>query len=221
MGHALNTLPLAVRQYVERTRMPAAPLPIPAVKIIAPPPGTVILDLFVSGEPKPQPRPRGQVMRLRNGKMTVHIYDKLEAYEPKEPGKRRVRKAWDAAYWRDRIIAAIRANKPAAPAAGPLRCDVTFLFPRPEYMLAKKYSRGRILHYVRPDRDNLDKLILDAITQAGWYEVRGETIKTPLVWHDDGQVCQGEIQKYYVAIGEEPGARIVVKSLEEQQGGLF
>jgi Holliday junction resolvase RusA-like endonuclease len=50
-------------------------------------------------------------------------------------------------------------------------------------------------HTGKPDRDNVEKGILDALTALG-------------MWEDDGQVCQGSVDKIY---GERPGAVIVIQ----------
>lgn len=44
---------------------------------------------------------------------------------------------------------------------------------------------------VKPDRDRYLNALQDALTDAG-------------IWWDDAQVCGGETQKFYAALGEEP-----------------
>jgi Holliday junction resolvase RusA-like endonuclease len=84
----------------------------------------------------------------------------------------------------------------------PLRVDLHFYFIRPK----SHYGTGRnagILkpsapeHYEgKPDRDNLDKLVLDALTG--------------IFWRNDASVCQGWIQKKY---SERPRTEIYIKKL--------
>lgn len=172
----------------------------------------------------PQPRPRGMIMRRKGSpKPQVHIYDQLERYEKLANGKRGPRVPWDAAKWRDRIIERVRAEAVSLkePIAGPIRLDVDFNFPRPGYMLTRKFPSTRIHHTGKPDRDNLEKLLLDAITQAGWREIGGETVKTSLVWKDDSQVCMGEVQKWFVARGDLPGACVIITRLLEPEPSLL
>ena len=68
-----------------------------------------------------------------------------------------------------------------------------------------KRKSGRVLrgdapkrHIVKPDRDNLVKSCLDALTTLG-------------MWRDDCQVCDGETRKIYVE--ENPGAWIRIRRL--------
>jgi Holliday junction resolvase RusA-like endonuclease len=54
----------------------------------------------------------------------------------------------------------------------------------------------------KPDRDNLDKAVLDALTRCKF-------------WLDDCQVCAGNISKQYTLVGVRPGVYISVWQLEE------
>lgn len=81
-----------------------------------------------------------------------------------------------------------------------LRVDCCFVFPRPQTLRLKKSPKGRIPHVIKPDRDNLDKAVLDSLTG--------------LVWTDDCLVQSGLIEKWYVAIGEEPHVLVVISRVE-------
>jgi Holliday junction resolvase RusA-like endonuclease len=176
--------------------------------------------------PKSQPSYMSRIIYPRAGKPYASTYYNLREYT-EENGKK-VRRPWDAERWRDRIIERVRAEVVAVgmkePIKGPIRLDLDFNFPRPNYMLTSKYSMGRIWYDAdKNDRDNLDKLVMDAITQAGWREEDGETVKTPLVWFGDGQVCAGEIQRWYVGRDRDniTGARIIVTRLEDPEPSLL
>ena len=80
--------------------------------------------------------------------------------------------------------------------SGPIRVDTCLYFPRP------KRIKGREWHTSKPDRDNVDKVILDALTQIG-------------AWGDDAQVCAGATEKWYCAENEEPGAQINIYTWKE------
>ena len=73
------------------------------------------------------------------------------------------------------------------PWSGPLCVDFTFYFPRPKNHFR---SNGELKpsapmwHTAKPDRDNADKSVLDALTNLG-------------IWGDDKQVCDGRIRKLY------------------------
>ena len=131
---------------------------------------------FAAGEPKAQPRPRAF---SRNG--LVRVYDPSTAEG-----------------WKSAIAEAARPHIPLLPIEGPVRVNIVFLFQRPKRLMRKRDPAGRIPHPARPDRDNLDKAVLDTLTRL-------EIIK------DDAQVCAGEISKYYVSLKEKPGAHILIE----------
>jgi Holliday junction resolvase RusA-like endonuclease len=106
--------------------------------------------------------------------------------------------------WREAIARAVRPFVPPEPWAGPVRLDTEFYFERPEYMLARKYSEGPIWHDHKPDTDNLEKAVMDTLTDMK-------------VWHDDGQRCCGEPKKWFAARGCGPGALVVLTQLTEPE----
>ena len=72
------------------------------------------------------------------------------------------------------------------PFEGPLSVSLTFFFPRPKGHYNKKGLKATApkWHTTKPDRDNADKAVLDALTNLG-------------IWADDKQVCCGWIRKMY------------------------
>jgi len=137
----------------------------------------------VDGVPKGQPRPRGFAFRRAN-KTSVRVYD---------PGT--------AEGWKAQIALAVKPFLPPQPLTGPIRVDILFRFPRPKRLCRKKDPPGELPHTAKPDRDNCDKAVLDALKQVGLYR-------------DDAQVCDGRIVKVYHALGGKPGARIQVFAWE-------
>ena len=79
--------------------------------------------------------------------------------------------------------------------------DVEFVFPRPGVMVWKKKPMPRVRHTKKPDRDNLEKALMDAL--------KG------IVWIDDAQVCDGSIRKWIAAGDEQPGVHVVIRQLED------
>jgi crossover junction endodeoxyribonuclease RusA len=144
--------------------------------------------LRVVGLPRPQPRPR-----LGRGE---------HAFNP--PG---------ADAWKARIGLAIRRHVPLKPLSGPVLVDITFVFPRPlSHFKAGEPERGLrpdapFWHTSPPDRDNLDKAVLDALTRSR-------------LWGDDAQVAQGSIRKRYADPGEAAGAFITIRELGGRSGGV-
>lgn len=100
------------------------------------------------------------------------------------------------------LLAVVRDNAPDKPFSCPLRVDITFYFARPK----SHYRTGRhagelkpnapLWHTKRPDRDNLDKFILDALDG--------------IFWLDDSIVCDGRLRKLYDG---RPRTEIEIKEL--------
>jgi Holliday junction resolvase RusA-like endonuclease len=92
--------------------------------------------------------------------------------------------------WKGQIAAAIKEFMPAFPLTGAIRIDLTFYFPRPKnhYRTGKRSRELRddapVWHLGKPDRDNCDKAVLDALKVMGFLS-------------DDCIVCDGRIQKRY------------------------
>ena len=94
----------------------------------------------------------------------------------------------NARSWKDSVIrAAFDAGK--AP-EGALATDMLFSFP------TKDQDRWGQPHLARPDKDNLEKLVLDAITTAR-------------TWNDDSLVWSGSTRKIWCQPGQE-GVRVVI-----------
>lgn len=90
---------------------------------------------------------------------------------------------------------------------GPIQADCYWRFSRPKSHFGTgknakvlKSSAPRY-HSKKPDRDNLDKAVLDAMTQAG-------------VWRDDARAARGLLEKRYCNDGELPGVTIQMRELE-------
>lgn len=95
---------------------------------------------------------------------------------------------------RSKLTAALTAYRPQAPMTGPLELVATWCFP------AGGEHRNGEYRITKPDTDNLDKLLKDCMTRAGF-------------WKDDAQVCREIIEKFWADI---PGIRIRVKALEDE-----
>jgi len=137
------------------------------------------LTFRVDGTPKAQPRPRATIRGRHAG-----MYDPGTADE-----------------WK-RLVSAAFLAAPGAP--DKIDCAVhviiDWLFPRPK----SHYGAGRRLklsapayHTQKPDVDNLEKAVLDALTDAG-------------AWHDDAQVVRVEKGKRWTE-GETGRADITLR----------
>lgn len=134
------------------------------------------LRFFAAGVPRPQPRAKSG--RTRSGRHVTY-----------DPGT--------ADEWKASIMIAAMRVRECEPIAEACEVEATFVFPRPLRMSGV----GRRPHVVRPDRDNLEKALLDALVQCR-------------VLVDDSVVCGGEVRKVVAGVGEAPGVEVVVRVLE-------
>jgi Holliday junction resolvase RusA-like endonuclease len=87
----------------------------------------------------------------------------------------------------------------------PVEVRVAFVHARPK-SCPKKWMRqpwaegGRVYKGTRPDIDNLQKMILDAVSDAA-------------VWGDDGQVARVVAEDWYAAEGEDAHIQVSVAAL--------
>jgi len=151
------------------------------------------VSFFVRGVPKAQPRGRTFFHPKLNRPVTVSAP-----------------KSHSVNAWRDAIAMAAHARRPAEPWAGPVRLDLLFLMPRPKNHFRTKnrvtsteLKQGApSLHLTSPDRDNLDKAVMDELKTGGWFS-------------DDSLVFWGLIGKVYHPQGTPTGCLIRVTFMED------
>ena len=103
-----------------------------------------------------------------------------------------------ASNW-DALIARLSAPYlPAQPFTGALYMDVTFVVRRPQALMGKKHPPGRIPHLKRPDIDNLQKGLQDALKAF---------------WVVDSQIADLHLTKWYAAKNEEPSIRVRIQPI--------
>lgn len=145
------------------------------------------IEFFAHGTPKAQPRVRAYRRGNRAG-----VYDPGTAEEWKFRIREAARQAWDG-----------------TPLSGPIEANLTFWFPRPKghWRTGKNSNQlrddsPRALHAQKPDRDNLEKAVLDALSGLG-------------IWADDSQVCCGHVRKLW-AILEQAGCQVTIRELADE-----
>lgn len=127
------------------------------------------LTFFCVGLPKAQPRAKARAC----GRF-AQVYNPKTADDWKTIIRNAARDAW-------------AASGDVTPWTGPLCVSLTFHFPRPKSHRRKTGDLkpgAPVWHTAKPDRDNSDKAVLDALTNLG-------------IWGDDRQVCDGRIRKVY------------------------
>ena len=89
------------------------------------------------------------------------------------------------------FVGELMMHQPERPLEGPVALWVTWFFP-------SKRHKEREWRVTRPDTDNLQKLLKDCMTEAGF-------------WKDDSQVCVESIGKLWTRT--KPGINIRVEAL--------
>lgn len=145
--------------------------------------------LTVHGTPRPQPRPQscGFMGRNKHGKLVP----RARSFNKENDGL----EAWKA-----RLRIAARGPAPATAWNQAVRVDVEAFFDRP-YWLANVLPARALEMLEKPDRDNLDKVVLDTLSRLGY-------------WVDDSHVYIGKIGKWYCSNDCAPGAIITITFLE-------
>jgi Holliday junction resolvase RusA-like endonuclease len=149
------------------------------------------IQFEVHGTPKGQPRPRAFALHGR-----ARVFD---------PGT--------AEGWKAQIAIAAKPFLPSTPYDGPLKVCISFSFIRPKGHYGKRkgalYLRddAPFQHTGKPDLDNLEKAVLDALTTLG-------------MWHDDAQVFQLSSSKHYCEAGYE-GANIQIEQQKTSMDHTF
>jgi Holliday junction resolvase RusA-like endonuclease len=108
----------------------------------------------------------------------------------------------------ERTLAALAAAfRPGAPLDQPLKVDILAVMPRPAGLCKLSVRTGlplsdpgRRWHTSKPDLDNCEKGVLDALKSF---------------WRDDSIVCSLSSQKVVAALNEQPHYEIAVEALEE------
>jgi Holliday junction resolvase RusA-like endonuclease len=135
------------------------------------------IEFFVPGPPQPLKRHR----TFRRGEQNINMDPSAQA--------------------KDNFLLQAMVHRPAEPFRHPLMLDLKFLFPRPKTHFrangkVKPMAPNR--HISRPDLDNLQKFVLDALNGV--------------FWHDDACVCLVTAEKAY---GDSPGVSVLIQSATE------
>lgn len=115
-------------------------------------------------------------------------------------GKPRFFKTKKAASWANAVGLCANRYRPSQPFSCPVKLCVTFVIRRPQSLGGKKYPEGRLPAPKRPDLDNLQKGLQDAL--KGF-------------WEDDSQIVELSLKKVYSAKGEEPKIEVEIHTYEE------
>ena len=143
----------------------------------------MLIEFIVPASPVPQPRQQHRGFRTKDDSIRVHNYTPRN--HAVNAFKATVRMAFRAAYG-------------GPPIQGPVHVDATFIFPRPKRLFWKTKLMPREPHSIKPDRDNCDKALLDAL--------KG------LAFVDDSQAYAGMIEKWIAAGDEQPHVKVRIST---------
>lgn len=152
-----------------------------------------VIEFSVEGEPIGQPRARHDP---RSGRVyTPKVQEKIGTQPNGNPryGPDKL------APWKARIALACY-GKHRGPIDTLMHVHINAYFPRPQRLLKASSPGEAIPHGEKPDKDNVEKAILDAMVDAGLIA-------------KDQRVCGGGTFKWYVAKGKAPGVRIRIEIL--------
>ena len=141
-----------------------------------------LIEFFLPGDPKPKLRARASAGNKVKG-------TKKRRIRMKTPVKTKIEQA--------RLYTIMRKVAPEVPHLGPVRLSLGYTMPLPK-SYSRKLHGGP--HVKKPDIDNLVKLTMDAMTNAGF-------------WVDDTQVVYLLATKRYQREAEAAGCWVTVEEL--------
>jgi Holliday junction resolvase RusA-like endonuclease len=143
----------------------------------------VKVEFIVQGNPVPQPRQR-LGLKYIGGKL------RPANYTPKDD---------PVNTWKNMIRLVARQAHDGDILTGPIQCELTCVFPRPKFMQRKTIATPRVFHAKKPDIDNLQKSVFDALN--GY------------LWKDDSQISQVTASKFIASGDELPHLRFVARCI--------
>ncbi len=142
------------------------------------------ISFRVRGTPKGQPRPRAFARKVGD-KFTARVYD-----------------AGTAEGWKSEIAITARKHLPDKPWDAPIMLTISYYLARPKSHFNKAGIKpsAPVRPTGKPDLDNLDKAVMDAMTTLGF-------------WRDDSLVVHKASSKHYEHDGA--GAEIAIAFLAQ------
>lgn len=147
-----------------------------------------ILDMVIPGVPVAMPRPK---VTGTSGKprLYVPLSYKSASGERVSTGVKEFREA---------VRLFVLANYRGAVVDRPVAVHRYYNFPRHPAKIWKRKSMVPYRHSTKPDIDNLDKMLFDALTLAG-------------IWIDDSRVCAGFAEKWHIGYDQVPCTRVTIQ----------
>lgn len=149
---------------------------------------------------KGQPRHRSRAVKSAGGKIYARSYNQTTIKD--KTGKRVPHPAAVAKFM---IQETAKAFYREPVLEEPIQLDWMAVFPRPKSMQWKTKPMPRVWMTSKPDKDNCEKLIMDALNG--------------IIWRDDAQVCCGSSCKVIASGNESPYVVIRVRTMEKFDAG--
>lgn len=143
------------------------------------------IEFTVPAVPVAQPRQRHAVREMKNGRRFVSNY--TPSTHPVNSFKAMVAHA-----------AALVFR--GAPLAGPLKITILAFFPRPKNKIWKSKPMPREFKDSKPDSDNVEKSVYDALKGV--------------VWFDDSQIAINQTWKMICAGNEQPHVSVIITAMD-------
>lgn len=153
-----------------------------------------MIEFTVPAVPVAMPRPRGMMLGGH-----VHMHNPTHR---KLADGRRVSNG--VAEFKASVRMAFAAVYSGPPLEGPIRMTAVFVLPRPKGLIWKTKPMPRLRHTSKPDLDNLEKTVKDAL--------KG------LAWGDDSQVCLVEKSKWVASGSEQPSVALTIACVVDPSG---
>lgn len=147
----------------------------------------MVISFTVDAVPVAQPRQRHSIKELKSGKSFVHNYTPKS--DPVNDFKASVR------------IAARQTYK-GPPLDEPLYIGIIYYFSRPKTKMWKKKEMPAYWKTTKPDLDNLQKAVYDAL--------KG------IIWRDDALICANRNRKLICSGTNSPHVSITIKTIDKE-----
>jgi len=152
--------------------------------------GDTVVELWVDGSPIAQPRQRHSGYVCKKTKRVV-----VKNYIPDDHPIHQ---------WKRIVLTDMRLmmrQMQMETIDFPIAVDLVFVFPRPTSKIRKTKANHRYWHAQTPDKDNLEKAVLDSLNGVAWV--------------DDAIVCRGETTKLVAGDGDRAGVAMRIRRLAE------
>jgi len=106
------------------------------------------------------------------------------------------------AKWADMAAYIMRETFNGDALGGPIKLEIIAVFQRPKNRFRRRDPFGRYWHTHKPDKDNVEKNISDALQKAG-------------VITNDSCICTGQTSKYYASKNECPCVIVYLEQIAE------